>query len=53
MIINLSFSQVNLIRLLLNHLIDSDSSLPDSTLTEIKDVLCDLDSASLRFIQSL
>lgn len=53
MIINLSLSQVNTIRLLLLHLIDTDSSLNDSVLTDIKDILVDLDSASVKFIQSL
>lgn len=53
MIINLSLSQVNTIRLLLQYLIDSDSSLNDSVLTQIKDILVDLDSASVKFIQSL
>lgn len=53
MIVNLSLMQVNDICLLLRHLLESDSSLPDSIRTTIKDILTDLDSARVRFIQSI
>lgn len=51
--VSLSLSQVNLLRLILNKFIDLNPDMQDSLLTDLKEILCDLDSSSTRFIQSL